>query len=298
MLHAGTNKLPCCPTVLRVGTRRTQNPIERGNQMIQKKLKALLMSLPLVGGMGFTHEAAAQSCQNLSDAYAIYANKGFGFAPANVQTLWKQVPCATTPTAANIPMLCQQLSDRSNLSSATPGTNPEAKGAYGALSCQTKPTCQGLSDTWAIYANKGFGLAPPDVQATWKAMNCGTTPTPTRIPALCQQMSDQFGLGGGLSGIADANNKGAFAALSCKTKPVCQGLSNGLAIYANKGFGFAPADVQAYWKTLNCSTTPAPNFYAVLCQELSNRFKISPTTPSTNAEAQGAYQAMGCKTLP
>lgn len=267
-------------------------------KMIQKKMKAMLMSLPLLGGMGFAHEAAAQSCQNLSDAYAIYANKGFGFAPANVQAIWKQVPCTTTPAAANIPALCQQLSDHCNLSSATSGTNVDAQGAYAALSCKTKPTCQGLSDTWAIYAGKGFGLAPADVQATWKAMNCGTTPTAARIPALCQKLSDQFGLGGGLSGISDAESKGAFTALACKTKPTCQGLSNGLAIYNNKGFGFAPADVQAYWKTLNCPTTPAANLYAVLCQELSNRFKISPTTPSTNADAQGSYQAMGCKTQP
>jgi hypothetical protein len=81
---------------------------------------------------------------------------------------------------------------------------------------------------------------------------------------------------------------------------ICQQFSDGYAIVAGKGFGFAPADVRTTWKQHNCNTSPADSRKMPLCQELSNRFGMvaNKTFGSADAEAQGSWKAMGCTTSP
>jgi hypothetical protein len=83
-----------------------------------------------------------------------------------------------------------------------------------------QPTCQELSDKYAIIAGKGFGFAPADVQATWKKMNCNTRPAPALTESLCQELSNRFGIIAGVTfGSADANAQGSWKAFPCNTRP-------------------------------------------------------------------------------
>jgi hypothetical protein len=67
------------------------------------------------------------------------ADQGRGFAPAYVKTVWEKKTCATRPQAA-----------------------------------RTVPLCQEMSDRYGIVAGGTFGSADADVQASWKALSCGT----------------------------------------------------------------------------------------------------------------------------
>jgi len=168
--------------------------------------------------------AAEPSCQELSDQYAIVAGQGFGFAPADVQTLWKQKNCTTRPQATLVSALCQEMSDRFDIVAGTSfgSANADAQGSWKALACTTKPrSCQELSDQYAIVAGKGLGFAPAYVKTVvWGKKSCATKPQAARVTPLCQEMSDRYGIvAGGTFGTADADVQGSWKALACTTKP-------------------------------------------------------------------------------
>src|SRR5205814_1334437 len=55
--------------------------------------------------------AQSMSCQDLSDKYAVVANKGWGFSPADARTAWAAKNCQTSPGPSHVAALCQQMSD-------------------------------------------------------------------------------------------------------------------------------------------------------------------------------------------
>lgn len=77
---------------------------------------------------------------------------------------------------------------------------------------------------YAIVANKGFGMAPAEVQADWRDQNCSTSPPiDGNLPRLCARMAAAYG------------------------------------IVPNVTFGTAGAEVQKSWIALGCpATTPPP----------------------------------------
>ncbi|HEY0093390.1 MAG TPA: hypothetical protein VGB96_03660 [Archangium sp.] len=168
--------------------------------------------------------AAEPSCQELSDQYAIVAGQGFGFAPADVQTLWKQKNCTTRPQATLVSALCQEMSDRFDIVAGTSfgSANADAQGSWKALACTTKPrSCQELSDQYAMVAGQGLGFAPAYVKTVvWGKKSCATKPQAPRVTPLCQEMSDRYGIvAGGTFGTADADVQGSWKALACTTRP-------------------------------------------------------------------------------
>jgi hypothetical protein len=81
---------------------------------------------------------------------------------------------------------------------------------------------------------------------------------------------------------------------------ICQGFSDGYAIVAGHGFGFAPAQVRATWMQQKCNASPSAARKIPLCQELSNRFGMvaGGTFGHADGDAQGSWKAMGCTTSP
>jgi hypothetical protein len=98
----------------------------------------LVLSVLFVAGRA---AAAEPTCQEMRDQYAIVAGKGFGFAPPEVQSAWKQKSCSTKPQDSRKNELCQEMSDR-----------------------------------FGIVAGSTFGSANADVQKSWKELSCKTTP--------------------------------------------------------------------------------------------------------------------------
>lgn len=191
-----------------------------------KNLSPSLLLLPLVLLASQTAVAADPSCQQLSDGYAIEAGLGFGFAPANIQTLWKQKACNTFSMGALQPSLCQELSDR-----------------------------------FGILGNGNFGTADANAQGSWKWLGCGVT-SPVKPTPSCQALSDTYGMGGAV------------------------------------GYGMAPVALQALWRERGCSTLPQPAVYGTLCHQLSNRFNLGlGNNTSPDLAATAAWKVLGCAAL-
>ena len=81
--------------------------------------------------------------------------------------------------------------------------------------------CQRLSDTYAIFHQKGWGLAPTPVRHQWVAKKCKTIPNTAYWPALCQKLSTTYGISYQRSwGKADYSAKSTYHNMKCTTRPL------------------------------------------------------------------------------
>jgi hypothetical protein len=79
----------------------------------------------------------------------------------------------------------------------------------------------------------------------------------------------------------------------------CQRLSDERAMITRNSFGFATADDVARWRSLQCQTTPSPEATPIVCQTMSDEFRISPTNPGRATGAvQASFEALQCSTIP
>lgn len=154
-------------------------------------------SRPLVQPLQITPSA---TCQALSDANAIVANAGFGFAPDAVRQLWIAQNCNTRPSSDKVAGLCQVMSNQFHISPGDFGSaDSDVRGSWTAMGCNTKPvevgaSCQERSDAFAIFAGLSSGLAPQSVATQFAKDNCNTDPSPSKFVGLCQEIRSRFGV--------------------------------------------------------------------------------------------------------
>lgn len=124
-----------------------------------------------------------ESCQTLSDRYAMVAGQISGWAGDAQRAAWQGQSCTTRPAPDVAPALCQRMSDQ-----------------------------------LAIVADVTFGMADANVGArgSWAALGCSARPAPDRVAGLCQDLTDRITSGGPT---VNAGDHSAHRALGCPPLP-------------------------------------------------------------------------------
>ena len=158
--------------------------------------------------------------------------------------------------------------------------------AAPAAAQEARRTCQQMSDDFGVFVQvrpfaapsfKGFGLATLETQLAWQAARCTTSPAAGRRSALCQSLSDTFGVVHGKTfARAPHTAQGSWTAMGCNTTPSCQALSDQFGMIGSGLWGNAMPQHVEVWNSRRCNTRPTAARLPILCKELQEAYLQEP----------------------